>query len=192
MALMLKASLVEGNRKGVKESGKLFAAPTYFFIAMMGLLIVVGIVKWAGGALHAQDLGPLLEHARHGVRLPAKYADAVDMGLKGKANLFLYGAGLFVALKAFASGGDAVTGVEAISNGVTAFRRPEWLNARKTLIIMGATLGVLFLGLSVLSTKTRPVPYKSGTPTVISQVGKGVFGGGASGHALFYMLQAGT
>ena len=65
-------------------------------------------------------------------------------------------------LKAFASGGAAVTGVEAISNGVTAFRKPEWLNARKTLVIMGAILGVLFLGLSFLSTKIHPIPYISG------------------------------
>jgi hypothetical protein len=108
------------------------------------------------------------------------------------ATAFLYGAGLFGVLKAFASGGAAVTGVEAISNGVTAFRRPEWLNARRTLVIMGFTLGVLFLGLSVLSTKTHPIPYKTGSPTVISQVGKGVFGGGAAGHGLFYLLQAGT
>ncbi len=95
-------------------------------------------------------------------------------------------------LKAFASGGAAVTGVEAISNGVTAFRRPEWLNARKTLFIMGGILATLFLGLSALSTKVHPIPYKSGTPTVISQVAKGVFGGGGAGNGLFYLLQAGT
>ena len=85
-----------------------------------------------------------------------------------------------------------MTGVEAISNGVTAFRKPEWLNARKTLVIMGAVLGMLFLGLSILSTKTHPIPYKTGSPTVISQVGRQVFGGGLCGHGLFYLLQAGT
>ncbi|MGH9124306.1 MAG: amino acid permease, partial [Acidimicrobiales bacterium] len=84
------------------------------------------------------------------------------------------------------------TGVEAISNGVTAFRRPEWLNARRTLIIMGATLGALFLGLSSLSTQVHPIPFISGTPTVISQVGKQVFGAGPIGTILFYMLQVGT
>ena len=69
------------------------------------------------------------------------------------------GATVFVVLKAFASGGTAVTGVEAISNGVTAFRKPEWLNARKTLMIMGGVLGVLFLGLSAC----RPRPTRSRT-----------------------------
>jgi hypothetical protein len=131
-----------------------------------------------GGSLHPQAVSHL-----HGT---------VPIGNHGVSNAFFYGAGIFLVLKAFASGGAAVTGVEAISNGVTAFRRPEWLNARRTLIIMGATLGVLFLGLSVLSTRTHPIPYKAGTPTVISQVGRGVFGGGVTGHSLFYMLQAGT
>lgn len=193
IALFFVALLAFGNLKGVKESGKIFAAPTYFFIAIMGLMIVIGIVKWVAGTIHPQDLTPLIAHA-HNPRLPlpSKFKDAIPPGIKGTKTMFLYGAGLFVVLKAFASGGTAVTGVEAISNGVTAFKRPEWLNARKTLVIMGAVLGVLFLGLSALSTKTHPVPYQSGSPTVISQVGKGVFGGGLGGHSLFYMLQAGT
>lgn len=193
IALFFVALLAFGNLKGVKESGKIFAAPTYFFIAMMGLMIVVGAVRWVAGTIHPQDLTPLINHVRNpSAPLPAKFQDAIAPGVKGTKSMLLYGAGLFVVLKAFASGGTAVTGVEAISNGVTAFRRPEWLNARRTLVIMGAVLGVLFLGLSALSTKTHPVPYKSGSPTVISQVGKGVFGGGLGGHGLFYLLQAGT
>src|SRR3984893_12104545 len=126
-----------GNLRGVRESGKLFAAPTYFFIFMMLFLIGMGIVKWMGGSLHPQAVSYL-----HGT---------VPIGNHGASDPFFYGAGIFPVLKAFASGGPAVTGVEAISNGVTAFRRPEWLNARRTLIIMGSVLGVLFLGLSVLS-----------------------------------------
>src|SRR5581483_11483030 len=194
IALFFIAILMFGNLRGVKESGKLFAAPTYFFIGMMLLLILIGIVKWVGGTIHPQDLSPLLQHAKNpAVPIPSRLKGALVWdGRHGVANAFLYGAGLFVVLKAFASGGAAVTGVEAISNGVTAFRRPEWLNARRTLVIMGGTLAVLFLGLSVLSTKTHPVPFASGSPTVISQVGKGVFGGGAGGHSLYYMLQAGT
>jgi amino acid transporter len=167
-----------GNLKGVKESGKIFAVPTYFFIAIMAFMIVMGIIKSAGGSLHPQ-------HVTH-------LKGMVGFGNHGVKNSLLYGAGLFVVLKAFASGGAAVTGVEAISNGVTAFKRPEWLNARRTLVIMGAVLGTLFLGLSVLSTQTHPIPFLSGTPTVISQVGKQVFGGGPAGHTLFYMLQVGT
>jgi hypothetical protein len=103
-----------------------------------------------------------------------------------------YGAGIMIFLKAFASGGAAVTGVEAISNGVPAFRPPAWKNARETLVYMGALLGTMFLGLSFLASKVHAFPYEGGTPTVISQVGKLVFGGGPVGHTLFFALQAGT
>jgi len=167
------------NLRGVKESGKLFAAPTYFFIVMMGLMLVVGAVRALTGSLHPENIH----------HLPG----AVHIGIGGGLNEgLLLGATVWLVLKAFASGGAAVTGVEAISNGVTAFRRPEWLNARKTLFIMGGTLAVLFLGLSIMSTQVHPIPYISGTPTVISQVGKRVFGGGPLGNTLFYMLQVGT
>jgi hypothetical protein len=113
-------------------------------------------------------------------------------GQPGATTGLLYGASLFIVLHAFASGGAAVTGVEAISNGVTAFRKPEWKNARVTLVIMGTTLGVMFLGLSMLATKVHPVPYDGGTPTVISQIGRAVFGTRALGHAGFFALQAAT
>ncbi|MDQ6928100.1 MAG: amino acid permease [Actinomycetota bacterium] len=166
------------NLKGVKESGKIFAAPTYLFIIVMGVLLLVGAVKALGGNLHPQHIESL-----KGV--VAIKGNALGQGL-------FYGAGLYVVLHAFASGGAAVTGVEAISNGVTAFRKPEWKNARVTLIIMGLTLGTLFFGLSALSTKIHPIPYESGSPTVISQIGKFVFGGGLVGSGLFYVLQAGT
>ncbi len=166
------------NLKGVKESGKIFAAPTYAFIVIMGVLLLVGAVKALGGSLHAEHL----EHAKGAV---AFKDNALGQGL-------FYGVGLYVVLHAFASGGAAVTGVEAISNGVTAFRKPEWKNARVTLIIMGATLGTLFFGLSALATKVHPIPFESGSPTVISQIGKFVFGGGLVGNGLYYFLQAGT
>ncbi|MHB8664270.1 MAG: amino acid permease [Acidimicrobiales bacterium] len=193
IALSFIGILAFGNLRGVKESGKLFASPTYFFIGMMGLLIVMGIVKSLVGSVHAQDVTPLIAHAKNpAIALPGRLKGAIPWGSGGTKTAFLYGAGMFVVLRAFASGGAAVTGVEAISNGVTAFRRPEWLNARRTLIIMGAVLGVLVLGLAFLSTKTHPIPYTSGSPTVISQVGKDVFGGGGLGSGLYYMLQAGT
>src|SRR5438874_2097024 len=105
---------------------------------------------------------------------------------------FLMGATLFVFLRAFASGGAAVTGVEAISNGVPAFRRPEWKNARTTLVIMGSTLGAMFFGLSWLDAHLHVNAYDKGTPTVISQIGKVVFGSSPAGHALYYCLQAVT
>jgi amino acid transporter len=179
IALFFIVLIAFGNLRGVRESGKLFAVPTYFFISMMALMLIVGAVRWVGGSLHPLNVAHL-----HGA-LPIGTHGSMDAGL-------LLGASLWLVLKAFASGGAAVTGVEAISNGVTAFRRPEWLNARRTLLIMGATLGVLFLGLSILSTKVHPIPYFSGRPTVISQVGKQVFGAGPVGNGLFYLLQVGT
>ena len=177
IALSFIIIIAFGNLRGVKESGKVFAVPTYFFIAMMSLMILVGIAKEMSGALHPAAI--------HNV------SGAVPVG-HGLSSALFYGAGLYVILHAFASGGAAMTGVEAISNGVTAFRKPEWRNARITLVIMGVTLGTMFLGLSALSAKVHPIPYVKGTPTVISQVGKLVFGTSPLGHLLFYALQAGT
>ena len=154
-----------GNLRGVRESGRLFAVPTYFFIAMMFLLLGVGLMKSLAGDLH-----PL--------PLPADVAETT-----GAISLFLI-------LHAFASGGAAVTGVEAISNGVPAFKPPEWRNARTTLMWMGSLLGVMFLGLSYLAVQLEVVPTE--TKTVISDVGRAVFGGGALGTALFLMLQVAT
>src|SRR5690606_32558432 len=113
-------------------------------------------------------------------------------GSSGVADSLVKGAGLWAILGAFASGSSALTGVEAISNGVSAFRKPEYRNARRTLVLMGVTLGVSFLGLGLLSTLVHPVPYAGGTPTVISQVGKAVFGTGPAGHTLYFFLQAAT
>ena len=102
------------------------------------------------------------------------------------------GASLAIVLHSFASGGAAVTGVEAISNGVPAFKKPEWKNARNTLVIMGALLGVMFLGLSIMDAKMHVAPFENGTPTVISQIGQLAYGSSLLGHVLYYCLQAGT
>ena len=163
------------NLRGVKESGKVFAVPTYFFLGNMALLLGWGAVRMATGHLPKASL---------------TQSGLVHVG--GAGDGLLYGAALFVVLKAFASGGAAVTGVEAISNGVPAFKEPAWRNARTTLVWMGSLLGVMFLGLSILAAATHTAPFEKGTPTVISQVGKVVYGSGAIGHALFYCLQAGT
>jgi amino acid transporter len=164
-----------GNLRGVRESGKLFAVPTYFFIVNMIVLLGVGLARLFFG---------------HVPSAPANAPGLLHFGSAGDG-VFL-GATLWVVLHAFASGGAAVTGVEAISNGVPAFKVPEWRNARTTLVIMGTTLGAMFLGLSVLAAHVHAAPFAEGTPTVISQVGKLVYGHGAVGQALFYSLQAGT
>jgi amino acid transporter len=164
------------NLKGVKESGLIFAVPTYFFIVNMVLLAGVGFYKLATGGL--------TEHP-----MPTEGVIPVDGGIE---NVIFYGAGLWIVLSAFASGGAAVTGVEAISNGVPAFREPAWKNARDTLIIMGFVAGAMFFTVSFFAAKTHAFPFESGTPTVISQVGEFVYGSGGLGNVLYYGLQAGT
>jgi amino acid transporter len=165
-----------GNLRGVKESGRIFAAPTYFFILNMVALLGFGLSRMAFGQL------PHANHARAGI---------MPLGHSASSGL-LMGASLYVVMHAFASGGAAVTGVEAISNGVPAFRKPEWKNARSTLVVMGTLLGVMFLGLSVLGAHLKTVPFEGGTPTVISQIGDLIYGPSALGRVLFYGLQAGT
>jgi amino acid transporter len=154
-----------GNLRGVRESGRMFAVPTYFFILMMFALLGVGLFRSLTGGLHP---------------LPIPADASIGTGVVT----------LILVLHAFASGGAAVTGVEAISNGVPAFKPPEWRNARTTLMWMGSLLGVMFLGLSHIAVQLRVVP--SETRTVISEVGRAVFGGGASGYALFLLLQVAT
>jgi hypothetical protein len=155
-----------GNLRGVRESGRMFAIPTYFFIVMMFVLLGTGLVR----AFFSSGLPPV----------PVPHDAEVGTSVVT----------LFLILHAFASGGAAVTGVEAISNGVPAFKPPEWKNARTTLMWMGTTLGVMFLGLSYVAMKLRVVP--SETKTVISEVGRAVFGGGPLGYALFLSLQIAT
>jgi amino acid transporter len=175
ISILFVVLIAYGNLRGVRESGRLFAVPTYFFILNMVVLLGLGVWKLANGTL------PVATFHHSGL---------IDIGSAG-TGIFM-GATLYVVLHAFASGGAAVTGVEAISNGVPAFREPAWKNARITLVIMGSTLGVMFLGLSILAAHSHPTPYASGTPTVISQIGRLVYGHGNGGDLLFYALQAGT
>jgi amino acid transporter len=177
IAIAFVIFIAYGNLRGTKESGKMFAVPTYFFIVNMFILIGVGILRTVTSSL---PQGPT--------------AGVEGMTALGThhGNGLLMGATVFVVLKAFGSGGAAVTGVEAISNGVPAFRPPAWKNARSTLVIMGSLLGVMFLGLSMLAARTHAMPYEGGVPSVISQVGKLIYGEGVIGHSLFYALQAGT
>jgi amino acid transporter len=175
ISIVFVVLIAYGNLRGVRESGRVFSVPTYFFILNMVVLLGLGLWKLGFGSLP-------VEHFHH--------AGLVQPGSAG-TGIFV-GATLYVVLHAFASGGAAVTGVEAISNGVPAFREPSWKNARITLVIMGCTLGAMFLGLSVLAAHVHPNVYESGTPTVISQIGRLVYGPGALGNILFYGLQAGT
>ncbi|MFL6206569.1 MAG: amino acid permease [Acidimicrobiales bacterium] len=175
IACFFIALIAYGNLRGVKESGRVFAVPTYFFIVNMFLLLGLGLYKHIAGDLPVVGL------------LPETAAE-----FHGATNALFYGAGIYGVLHAFASGGAAVTGVEAISNGVPAFREPAWRNARQTLVVMGVGLGIMFLGLSALAAQTHVGPSVTGTPTVIAQVGEAVYGSSDLGKVLFYSLQAGT
>jgi len=158
-----------GNLRGVKESGKLFAIPTFAFLVAMFVMISVGLFKnFFGGGLEYVALDPEQTEA---------------LKVTGAA-------GIFLLLHAFASGGAAVTGVEAISNGVPAFKAPEWKNARNTLMVMGALLGAMFIGISYLATQVHAVPTHE--RTVMSQVAEAIYGNGTIGHAMFIFTQAAT
>ena len=143
LSLFFIALIAFGNLRGVRESGRIFAAPTFFFMANMGVLL-------GPGASSRYLTGDLPVRRRH---VPGH--GRVRRRGHGPAAA----ASAFVLAKAFASGGAAVTGVEAISNGVPAFRKPEWRNARQTLVVMGSGLAVMFLGPVVpgLEDRGRPV-----------------------------------
>jgi amino acid transporter len=178
-ALLLSVAFVIllafGNLRGIREAGKVFALPTYFFIANMVVLIVSGFVQRLMGTLH---------HA------PQSHA-TMHLGHAATGGLIL-GVSAFYLLRAFANGSSAMTGTEAISNGVSIFREPQARNARTTLFLMSTILGTMFLGVSALAAFTHSVPFISGTPTVVSEIGKLVYGSSTVGHVLFYMLQAAT
>jgi amino acid transporter len=141
------------NLRGVKEAGAAFAVPSYFFIVMMIITIGTGLFRLVGGSLGEVINPPELE--QFGEILPGVTA--------------------FLLLHAFSSGTAALTGVEAISNGITAFKRPRSRNAGITLIWMAFILGILFLGISFLTREIHAIPSEA--ETVISQLARTVFGG---------------
>jgi len=161
IGLLFIAVLMVGNLRGVRESGAIFAVPTYLFIAAMGLLILGGI-------------------ARALLRYPPLEAPVAALPPATHALT------LFLLMRAFSAGCTALTGIEAISNGIQAFRPPESKNAATTLVILGLILGVFFLGTSYLAHAYVVVPGAG--QTVISQLGHAVFGSGP----LYYFLQAAT
>ena len=161
------------NLRGLREAGRTFAVPTYWFIAMLVLMIVVGVVREVFGGLPTYD--------------PAHLDGAVPMH---QGNGLVMGATILVILRAFANGGSSLTGVEAISNTVNLFHKPEGLNARRVLTIMATVLGLLLAGVAWLGYATRSVPYTAGYPSMLSEIGRAVFGHGVIGNVLYFMLQA--
>jgi amino acid transporter len=166
--------LLLGNLRGIREAGKYFALPTYFFVFSLGGVILAGYVKEALGDLPVEKLPS--EHLIYGGHF----------GTPGGG--LLMGLAFISLLRSFANGGSSLTGLEAISNGVSAFRRPESYNARVTLVAMSSTLAFLVFGVTMLAHWTHAVPYAAGSPTVLSQVVRAVAGNGA----IFYIVQIAT
>ncbi len=156
------------NLRGVKESGRIFAVPTYFFLVTAFLMLIVAGYQHMTGHLASV---PLVG--------PNAVPDQIPPGIEGL--------GLFLLLRAFSSGCTALTGVEAISNGITAFKDPKSKNAAVTLTWMSGILIVLFIGFTLLAHQIGAVPSTS--ETVISQMARAVFG---NGSLLYYLLLAGT
>ena len=157
--------LTVANLRGVRESGALFALPTYAFVASMFALVGTGVGKCATGAC------PTVQ-APHPI---AAGAGAI---------------GLFVLLQAFASGAAALTGVEAISNGVNAFRRPAGRNAARTLLAMGLIAITLFIGVSYLAVHMHAHP--SSSVSVVSEIARATFPAGSVTSPMYYAVQAFT
>jgi amino acid transporter len=165
-----------GNLRGLKEAGRAFAVPTYLFSGAVILMIIVGLLREVIGNLH-----PYAPHTLHGT---------VPIGT-GTAGL-ITGAMIFTLLRGFANGGASLTGIEAVSDAVGAFKPPEGNNARRVLIAEGCILGVLVAGISWLAHLTRATPRSSGYPTVLAQEAQLVFGHTFIGQALFFLVQAAT
>ena len=149
VGLVLFAMII--NLRGVREAGTAFSLPTYFFVATMSLTVGIGLVRYLAG-----DLGTVVDPPEIETVLAAQ------------------GISIFLILRAFSSGTTALTGVEAISNGIQAFREPKSRNAGITLVWMSAILATLLLAITFLSTHIGAVPSEQ--ETVISQLARTVYG----------------
>ena len=163
-----------GNLRGLKEGGRAFAVPTYLFAGSVILMIVVGLIRQALGNLQTQNV-----HELHGIY-------TLGSGSEG----LITGVAIFTLLRAFANGGASLTGIEAVSDAVGAFRPPEGINARRVLVAEGIILGTLVAGISWLAHATHATPYVLGYPTVLAQEANMVFG--QAGHFMYYVVQAAT
>ena len=161
------------NLRGAKESGKIFAIPTYVYVLAVGSLISFGLTKsylgWFGG------IDP--------IEFSSYAQEAAAEGLVESGGALA----IIVLLRGFASGAVALTGIEAICDGVPAFRKPSAKNASRTLMMMAGILATLFFGISLLASRIHPIPLEEGE-SVFSQMGRHVFGEGP----IYFGLQIST
>jgi amino acid transporter len=162
-----------GNLRGIREAGRIFALPTYLFAVAVIAMIVAGVVREFDGGLPHVRTGP----------------GTVAIG--SHSGLIAFGA-LYIMAKAFANGGSSLTGIEAVSNAVSALRPPEGRHARQILTMQGSIVAFLIAGISWLAHVTHATPYTVGFPTVLAQEAGQVFGHNPAGQVMFYVLQAAT
>jgi amino acid transporter len=161
LALVFLWLIVLGNLRGIRESGTIFSIPAYLFIVSFGAMLVTGFVR-----------------SVQGVEAEPPPAETVAIGTSSL--------GLFLILRAFSSGCAALTGIEAMANGVPAFKPPESRNAAITLSWMAAILATFFVGLTILAHQFHVIPVEQ--PTVVSQVAKTAFGATPP----YYIVQVAT
>jgi amino acid transporter len=166
--------LAWGNLRGIREAGRIFAVPTYMYIAAIGGVVAYGMFRVLTGSLDKITY------------TPSQASQLLGHGQVTQAVT------LFLILRAFASGTTALTGVEAVSNGVSAFRLPQAQNAKNTLLVMAFIMGSLFLGISFLAGHLGIRPFANEVPTVLAQLGQHVLGSSGAGQAFFYLTQGST
>ena len=165
LAVLAIALVALANLRGLRESGALFALPTYTFVLFIGVMIITGLYRVISGA----EITPIHQTVE---------------STKQITGLAFY----FLVLKAFASGCAAMTGTEAVADGIPAFRPPESKNAAATLIYMALILAFLFIGISILAKVYQAFPSEAGHETIVSQIARGVFGRGW----FYYAIQIST
>jgi amino acid transporter len=173
ISVIVVALMCYGNLRGIREAGRAFAMPTYFFSITVGVTIIVGLIReFTVGLPHVSPYPAAtfpIGHSTEGV---------LSVGI------------MYVLLKSFANGGSSLTGIEAVSNSVSALRPPEARNARQILITQGSIVAFLIAGISWMAHVTHAIPYEAGYPTVLAQEANTVFG--HAGHFMYFIVQAAT
>ncbi len=162
-----------GNLRGIREAGQVFAMPTYFFSITIALMIVVGLIREVTVGLPHVSPYP-------GATFPIGHSS------EGFFSFVV----LYMLARSFANGGSSLTGIEAVSNAVSALRPPEGRHARQILVTQGSIVAFLIAGISWLAHVTHAIPYQAGYPTVLAQEASTVFG--SSGHFMYFVVQAAT
>ncbi len=162
-----------GNLRGIREAGRAFAMPTYFFSFTVALMIIVGLIREVTVGLPHVSSYP-------GATFP------IGHNTEGFFSFVI----IYMLARSFANGGSSLTGIEAVSNAVSALRPPEGKHARQILVTQGSIVAFLIAGISWLAHVTHAIPYTAGYPTVLAQEASTVFG--HDGHFMYFVVQAAT